>query len=71
MFKSASGTALDDSKAKPEEGAVWIVGEFDEDEHADDKYRKVTVTAVTLTNLDTEEVIADDPAALFGGLGRL
>ena len=67
VFKSASGKDLDDSKAKPEEGAVWIVGEFDEDEHADDKYRKVTVTAVTLTNLDTEEVIADDPAALFGG----
>ena len=56
VFKSASGDALDDSKAKPEEGAVWIVGEFDEDEHADDSSRKVTVTAVTLTNLDTEEV---------------
>ena len=67
VFKSASGKGLDDSKAKPEEGAVWIVGEFDEDEHADDKFRKVNVTAVTLTNLDTEEVVADDPAMLFGG----
>ena len=67
VFKSASGDALDDSKAKPEEGAVWIVGEFDEDEHAGDSSRKVTVTAVTLTNLDTEEVVADDPAMLFGG----
>ena len=56
VFKSASGKDLDDSKAKPKEGAVWIVGEFDEDEHADDKFRKVNVTAVTLTNLDTEEV---------------
>ena len=27
-------TALDDSKAKPEEGVVWIVAEFDEDEYA-------------------------------------
>ena len=64
-FKSASGTDLDDSKNKPEEGAVWIVGEFDEDEHADDSYLKVTVTALTLTNLDTEEVKADDPTVLF------
>ena len=67
VFKSAGGTALDDSKAKPEEGPVWIVGEFDEDEHAGDSYRKVTVTALTLTNLDTEEVVANDPAVLFGG----
>ena len=66
-FKSAGGTDLDDSDAKPEEGAVWIVAEFDEDEHADDKYLKVTVTALTLTNMDTEEVVTDDVEALFSG----
>ena len=57
-FMSASGEALDTTVAadKPEEGPVWIVMEFDEDEHADsagkttDSYRKVTVTALTLTN---------------------
>ena len=43
------------------------MAEFDEDEHDKDSYRKVTVTALTLTNLDTEEVVADDPVALFGG----
>ena len=66
-FKSAGGTALDDSDAKPEEGAVWIVGEFDEDEHAGDNFRKVTVTALTLTNLDADEVVAEDVEMLFGG----
>ena len=66
-FKSAGGTALDDSDAKPEEGAVWIVGEFDEDEHAGDNFRKVTVTALTLTNLDADEVVAEDVEVLFGG----
>ena len=65
VFKSAGGTALDDSKAKPEEGVVWIVAEFDEDEYDDDSYRKVTVTDLTLTNMDTEEVKADDPTVLF------
>ena len=66
-FKSADGTALDDSDAKPEEGAVWIVAEFDEDEHAGDNFREVTVTALTLTNLDTDEVITEDVEVLFGG----
>ena len=66
-FKSAGGTALDDSDAKPEEGAVWVVGEFDEDEHAGDNFRKVTVTALTLTNLDTDEVVTEDVEVLFGG----
>ena len=67
VFKSAGGTDLDDSDAKPEEGAVWIVAEFDEDEHAGDSYRKVTVTALTLTNLDSDEMVTDDVEALFGG----
>ena len=30
-----------------------------------DSYRKVTVTDLTLTNMDTEEVKADDPTVLF------
>ena len=64
-FKDSIGEDLEDSEQ--EEGAVWIVAEFDEDEHDKDSYRKVTVTALTLTNLDTEEVVADDPVALFGG----
>ena len=69
-FKNGAGggdTDLDDSDAKPEEGAVWIVAEFDEDEHAGDSYRKVTVTALTLTNLDSDEMVTDDVEALFGG----
>ena len=66
-FKSAGGTDLDDSDAKPQEGAVWIVAEFDEDEHAGDSYRKVTVTALTLTNLDSDEMVTDDVEMLFGG----
>ena len=66
-FKSAGGTDLDDSDAKPQEGAVWIVAEFDEDEHAGDSFRKVTVNALTLTNLDTEEVVTDSVDVLFGG----
>ena len=63
-FTAASGKALDTTVAadKPEEGAVWIVAEFDEDEHVGDKYRKVTVTGLSLTNLDTEEEIANDDA---------
>ena len=74
-FKTADDKDLDTSVAadKPEEGAVWIVMEFDEDEHADDKgkttdkFRKVTVTDLTLTNLDTEDVVAEDVSAVFSG----
>ena len=67
-FKSANGNALDTSTAadKPEEGAVWIVMEFDEDEHADDKYRKVEITELTLTNMDTDVVVTEDASAVFG-----
>ena len=50
---------------KQEEGAVWIVAEFDEDEHADDKYRKVEVTALKLMNKDSEEVITEDASVVF------
>lgn len=67
-FKSASGKDLDTSTAadKPEEGAVWIVMEFDEDEHTGDAYRKVTVTSITLTNDDTEEIVTEDVNMVFG-----
>ena len=46
-FLDASGADLEDSKQT--EGAVWMVAQFDEDEHADDKSRGVTVTEVVLT----------------------
>ena len=64
----AEGKLLTDTTSKPEEGAVWIVAEFDEDEHENDKYRDVTVTELKLTNVDTDEVITEDVASLFGGL---
>ena len=58
--------ALDDSKNKPEEGAVWIVAQFDEDEHDGDSYKKVNVTEMTLEVTDGDE-ITTDIAMLFGG----
>ena len=33
MDSSTPRNDLSDSKTKPEEGAVWIVAQFDEDEH--------------------------------------
>ena len=64
-FMSSTGADLSDSKTKPEEGAVWVVAQFDEDEHADDKYRKVNVTDMTLKVTDGEDVTTDI-AMLFG-----
>ena len=64
MFVDASGADLEDSKQT--EGAVWMVAQFDEDEHADDKSRGVTVTALTLTDTDTDAVITDDATQIFG-----
>ena len=72
-FKDAEGKDLDDPKNKQQEGAVWIVAEFDDDEHNDsagkstDDHRTVEVTAVTLKDSD-DNVIASDVSALFGGL---
>lgn len=63
-FVDADGNELEDSKQT--EGAVWLVAQFDEDEHADDKSRGVTITALTLTDEDTEAVITDDSNAIFG-----
>ena len=64
-FKGADGKDLEDSKQT--EGAVWLVAEFDEDEHKDDKSRKVTVTALTLMNTESEEVVTEDVSLVFGG----
>ena len=67
MFKSASGKDLATKTAadKPEEGAVWIVMEFDDDEYTGDTFRKVEVTSIKLMNKDTEEVITDDVGMVF------
>ena len=62
-FLSSTGADLKDSKQ--EEGAVWLVTQFDEDEHADDKYRKVNVTEMTLKVTDGDDVTTDI-AMLFG-----
>ena len=62
-FVDAAGKDLKSNKQ--EEGAVWIVAEFDEDEHADDKYRKVEVTALKLMNKGSEEVITEDASTVF------
>lgn len=63
-FVDADNKDLEDSKQ--DEGAVWIVAQFDEDEHPDDKSRGVTVTALTLTDTDTDAVITDDASMIFG-----
>ena len=64
-FKDAAGKDL--GKTKQEEGAVWIVAEFDEDEHADDKFRSVTVTSLTLMDKDNDEMVTEDTTIVFGG----
>ena len=71
-FVDAAGEDL--KSTKQEEGAVWIVAEFDDDEHGDagadgkttDSYRKVEVTALKLTNKDSDEVVTEDVTAVFG-----
>ncbi len=63
MFRDATGKALKDSKQQ--EGAVWIVAEFDDDEYTDDSYRKVSLSSVALTDGDGN-VITDDMSDLFG-----
>ena len=60
-FVDASGNDLEDTKQ--EEGAVWIVGQFDEDEHNDDKSRGVTVTELVLTDNGTDEAVPDVDAS--------
>ena len=63
-FVDADGDPLEDSKQ--EEGAVWIVAQFDEDEHAEDKSRNVDVTKLVLMDTDADEVITDDASMIFG-----
>ncbi len=67
-FKSASGKDLAATKAadKPEEGAVWIVMEFDEDEYEGDSHRKVDVRSIKLMEKDAEEAITEDVGQVFG-----
>ena len=73
LFKDAEGEDLEDTEQ--EAGAVWIVAEFDDDEHgvadgkSTDKHRKVAVDSVTLKDSD-DKVIASDVGALFGGLDK-
>ena len=62
-FVDAEGKDL--KATKQEEGAVWIIAEFDEDEHAGDSYRKVEVTALKLMNKGSEEVITEDASTVF------
>ena len=65
IFKDAAGELLEDSKQT--EGAVWLVAEFDEDEHEGDKSLKVTVSEVTLMDTETDEVVTEDVSMVFGG----
>ncbi len=68
-FVDATGKDLENTKQ--EEGAVWIVAEFDEDEgmvedgKTNDSYRKVEVTSMTLMNKDTEDVVTEDVTQVF------
>ena len=64
IFKDAVGGLLEDSEQT--EGAVWLVAEFDEDEHADDKSRTVTVTEVTLMDTESDVVVAEGVGMVFG-----
>ena len=57
--------AFQDAAAAPiattdqEEGAIWLVSVFDEDEYTGDSYKKVTVTALSLTDEDGVVVTSD------------
>jgi hypothetical protein len=59
-FADASGNNL--LGADPEEGAIWIVSTFDEDEYTGDSYKTVTVSAMTLkivSGADQTTAVAD------------
>ena len=62
-FTDATGGDLE--KVKQEEGAVWVVAQFDEYEHAGDDYWKVTVSDMTLRVKDGD-VVTTDLDMLFG-----
>ena len=53
-FKDAGSLTL--ATTDQQEGAVWIVSEFDEDEYTGDSYKTVTVTAVTLKVKDGADI---------------
>jgi len=61
-FTDAGGSSL--SGTSEEEGAVWIVATFDEDEYTGDTNKTVTVNTMSLEN-DDDVVIADDVTELF------
>jgi len=63
-IQDSAGVALDGATTI-QEGAVWIVTTFDEDnEYADDSSDEITITAVSLVDED-DNVIASDIAALM------
>ena len=61
-FVDAGGLGL--GATDQEEGAIWIVAVFDEDEYTGDSYKKVTVTAMSLEDEDGV-VINSDITDLF------
>ena len=61
-FVDPSGDLLEDND--PEEGAVWLVAQFDDDEYDGDTYLKVALTAVSLTD-SAGTVIASSVDDLF------
>ncbi len=63
-FMDAEGNELEDSEQQ--EGAVWIVAEFDDDEYKGDTYLQVSLDSVSLTDSSGNE-ITSDPADLFSG----
>ncbi|MDE3268645.1 MAG: hypothetical protein OYI31_09385 [Chloroflexota bacterium] len=63
-FMDAQGNAL--GSTKQQEGAVWIVAEFDEDEYTGDTYLGVTLDSVSLTDADGN-AITSDTGDLFSG----
>ena len=63
LFKDAEGSDLEDTKQQ--EGAVWIVAEFDDDEYPGDKYRKISLDSVSLKD-SSGNVITSDTGDLFG-----
>jgi hypothetical protein len=63
-FMDAEGNELEDTKQQ--EGAVWIVAEFDDDEYTGDTHLGVSLDSVSLTDADGN-VITSDTADLFSG----
>jgi hypothetical protein len=63
-IQDSGGVALDD-KDDVEEGAVWIVTTFDEDnEYTDDTSDVITITAVSLLDEDDNELAGDITALM-------